>query len=156
MPIEPGVLDAIGALTAGESAMEDRTNPPVTLHVCVTCRRGEEALEPKEGRSGHKMHLALAAAIEAADASGIELRPVECLSSCKRSCTATLAAPGKWSYVIADLDPERHAADIVAFAQQYAAHPEGAPAWRERPEAVRRGLLARVPPLPAFEKEETA
>lgn len=136
--------------------MQDRANTPVTLHVCVTCRRGEEALEPKEGRSGYKMHLALAAAIEAAGTGGIELRPAECLSGCKRSCTAALAAPGKWSYVLADLDPERHAADIVTFAQQYAAHPEGVPAWRDRPEIARRGVLARVPPLPALEKEDAA
>lgn len=136
--------------------MQDRAHAPVTLHVCVICRRGEETLEPKEGRSGYKMHIAVAAAIEASRADGIELRPVECLSGCKRSCTAALAAPGKWTYVIADLDPEQHAADIVAFAQQYAAHPEGVPVWRERPEVVRRGVLARVPPLPASEKEEAA
>ncbi|MGC1584199.1 MAG: DUF1636 domain-containing protein, partial [Rhodomicrobium sp.] len=82
------------------------------------------------------------------EAAGVELVPVECLSGCKRSCTVALAAPGKWSYVIADLDPSRHAPDILAFAAQYAAHPDGVPAWRERPEIVRRSVLARIPPLP--------
>ena len=91
--------------------------PPVTLHVCVTCRRGEEPLEPRQGRSGHKMQAALAEAMQNAGAAGIELVPAECLSGCKRSCTVALASPGKWSYVIADLDPARHAADILAFAQ---------------------------------------
>ncbi len=128
--------------------MTDHVSPRVTLHVCITCRRGEEPLEPREGRSGHKMHQTLAEAIEKGDASAFELVPVECLSGCKRSCTVALAAPGKWSYVIADLDPERHVPDILAFAAQYAAHPDGVPAWRERPEIVRRSVLARIPPLP--------
>jgi predicted metal-binding protein len=133
--------------------MNDRACSPVTLHVCVTCRRGEEPLEPREGRSGHKMQAALAEAMQSGEALGVELVPVECLSGCKRSCAVALAAPGNWSYVIADLDPARHAKDILAFARAYAAHPEGAPAWRERPEIVKRSVLARVPPLP---RERTA
>ena len=32
--------------------------------------------------------------------------PVECLSVCKRPCTVALAAPGKWTYVVGDLDRE--------------------------------------------------
>ncbi len=128
--------------------MQDRLSQRVTLHVCITCRRGEEPLEPREGRSGHKMQLALAQAIDNGEAGGVELVPVECLSGCKRSCTVALCAPGKWSYVIADLDPARHARDILDFAAQYAAHPDGVPAWRERPEIVKRSVLARIPPLP--------
>jgi predicted metal-binding protein len=127
--------------------MQDRVSPRVTLHVCITCRRGEEPLEPKEGRSGYKMYAALAGALEHCPASGIELRPVECLSGCKRSCTVALAAPGKWSYVIADLDPAQHVGEILTFAVQYAAHPDGVPVWRDRPEIVKRSVLARVPPL---------
>jgi predicted metal-binding protein len=128
--------------------MNNDACPPVTLHVCVTCRRGEEPLEPRQGRSGHKMQAALAEALQNAGAAGVELVPAECLSGCKRSCTVALNSPGKWSYVIADLDPARHAEDILAFARAYAAHPEGVPAWRERPEIVKRSVLARVPPLP--------
>ncbi len=93
------------------------------------------------------MQQALAEAMKNGEAGGVELVPVECLSGCKRSCTVALAAPGKWSYVIADLDPVRHAADILAFAKAYAAHPEGVPVWRERPEIVKRSVLARIPPL---------
>ena len=103
------------------------------------------------------MQRALARAIESGHTAGVELVPVECLSGCKRSCTVALAAPGKWSYVIADLDPERHAGDILTFAQQYSAHPDGVPVWLERPEIVKRSVLARVPPLPpAMGKEEAA
>jgi predicted metal-binding protein len=101
------------------------------------------------------MRLALSGAMQAGGAN-VELVPVECLSGCKRGCTVALASPGKWSYVIADLDPERHAGDILTFAAQYAAHPDGVPAWRERPEVVKRSVLARIPPIPAPEKKEAA
>jgi predicted metal-binding protein len=138
--------------------MQNQANTGVTLHVCITCRRGEEPLEPKEERSGYKMRLALADVMEKGWPAGIELKPVECLSGCKRGCTVALAAPGKWSYVVADLDPELHAPDILTFAVQYAAHPEGVPLWRERPEIVKRSVLARVPPafLPIVGEETAA
>src|SRR5271165_6966076 len=133
--------------------MEDSIKTSVTLHVCVTCRRGDEAFEPKEGRSGHKMRLALSQAVDSQGGSGIEVTPAECLSGCKRACTVALVSPGKWTYVIADLDPVQHAADVVTFAAQYAAHPDGVPVWRDRPEIVKRSVLARVPPLRPLAKQ---
>jgi predicted metal-binding protein len=138
--------------------MENHAGSSVTLHVCITCRRGEEPLEPKQERSGAKMWNAFAGQIEnRLNASGICLLPVECLSGCKRACTVAVTAPDKWTYVIADLDPAQHAEDILTFAEQYAAHPEGLPLWRERPEIVKRSVLARVPPLqPAREEEQAA
>ena len=136
--------------------MQDQVNPVVTLHVCVTCRRGDEPLEPKDGRSGFKMQLALAEAISQGQAASIDLRPAECLSGCKRGCAIALVAPGKWSYVIADLDPECHAADILTFAEQYSSHPTGVPAWSERPAIVKKSVLARVPPISLPGSEEAA
>ena len=41
-------------------------------------------------------------------AEGVAVQPVECLSVCKRPCTVALAAPGKWTYVVGDLDRETH------------------------------------------------
>ncbi len=129
---------------------EDPRESAVTLHVCITCRREEEPLEPREGRSGHKMRLALAEALqrEGRSVPGIKLVPVECLSGCKRGCTVACSAPSKWSYVICDLDPQQHVNDILRFAEQYSAHPDGVPTWRDRPEIIKRSVLARVPPLP--------
>ena len=77
----------------------------------------------------------------------IALRPVECLSVCKRPCTVALAAPGKWTYVVGDLKRESHLEDIVAAARLYAASREGIVPWRERPLAFRKGVVSRTPPL---------
>ncbi len=118
-----------------------------TVFVCVTCRRNGEALEPKEARSGARLHAALRRAIEA-DSSAPDLVAVECLSNCTRACTVAVTGPAKWTYVIGELDPELHADDVLAFARLHRHHPEGLPAWRERPEHVRKNTIARVPPLP--------
>ena len=77
----------------------------------------------------------------------IALKPVECLSVCKRPCTVALAAPGKWTYVVGDLICESHLEDIVIAARRYAASPEGIVPWRERPLSFRKGVVSRTPPL---------
>ena len=75
------------------------------------------------------------------------LKAVECLSVCKRPCTVALAAPGKWTYVVGDLDRESHLEDIVVAARRYAASADGIVPWRERPLSFRKGVVSRTPPL---------
>jgi predicted metal-binding protein len=119
-----------------------------TIFVCTTCRRGTEALEPLEGRSGFRLHALLSEVLASRSPERlIEVRPVVCLSNCSKGCNAAFAAPGKWTFVIGDLDPEAHLADIVTFAEQHRDHLEGVPVWRDRPESIRKGVAARVPPL---------
>ena len=116
-----------------------------TLYVCVTCR-GNGDVSAGEPRPGAR----LLAAIEHGSAEageGVAIIGVECLSNCSRSCSAAVAAPGKWTYVIGNLDPEQHASDILAFAHQHSAHEHGLPVWRERPEHIRKNTIARVPPI---------
>jgi predicted metal-binding protein len=127
-----------------------------TIFVCTTCRRGTEALEPLEGRSGFRLHALLAKAMAACVADqGLDLRPVVCLSNCSEGCNVAFTAPGKWTYVIGNLDPETDAAGIVTFAEQHRDHPEGVPIWRDRPENIRKGVAARVPPLiPVMARDE--
>ena len=76
---------------------------------------------------------------------------VACLSNCQRGCSAAVTGQGKWTYVIGNLDPERHAPDILAFARQHSSHELGLPVWRERPEHIRKNTIARVPPMPLKE-----
>jgi predicted metal-binding protein len=113
-----------------------------TLFVCVTCRGSADA--PQEPRPGAR----LLAALQGRDTGGLDIVPVECLSNCQRGCTAAVGAPGKWTYVIGNLDPDRHAGDMLDFAHLHRAHAEGLPVWRERPVHIRRNTVARVPPLP--------
>lgn len=121
---------------------------PTTLFVCSTCRREGEAAEPKEVRSGARFVQQLQN--EAGAIAGlIEIVAVPCLSNCSRSCTVAVAAPGKWAYVIGNIDPDAQLTDVLAFARLHREHAEGLPVWRERPEYIRKNTIARIPPFPA-------
>ncbi len=111
-----------------------------TLFVCVTCRR--EGDPPAEPRPGARLYAALKA-----EAGDLDVRPVECLSNCTRSCTAAVAAPGKWTYIVGHLDPDRNTADMVQFARLHRASADGLTVWRDRPVHVRQNTIARVPPM---------
>ncbi|AVO46547.1 DUF1636 family protein [Phreatobacter cathodiphilus] len=120
---------------------------PVRLMVCTTCRAaGADADAP---RPGVQLLAALGEAIGADTDAGarVVVEPVECLSVCKRPCTVSITAPGRWTYVYGDVDPAAHAGPLVAFAAQYQATADGLVPWRERPDFIRKGVVARIPPL---------
>jgi predicted metal-binding protein len=124
-----------------------------TLHVCTTCRRPRPDLAEGYDQPG----IALAQSLEERLAgSGIPVVPVECLSVCKRPCTVALVAEGKWTYVIGDLDRAEHVEDIADAALRYAASQDGIVPWRERPVCIRKGVVARVPPLRSRRAHRTA
>jgi predicted metal-binding protein len=121
-----------------------------TIHICTTCRLGDEPLEPKEARSGARLYRELC---ERGVHENFEIIPVECLSVCKRPVTIGFSAPGKWSYIYGDFPPESSADMILSAAQLYADAPEGLIPWRERPDAIKRGVIARIPPAFAHIRE---
>ena len=121
-----------------------------TLYVCITCRSEATALQ--EPRPGARLFAAVERQLAAEDA-GLAVVAVECLSNCLRSCSAAVSAPGKWTYVIGGLDPDRHVGDIVAFARLHQAQDEGLPAWRERPDHIRKNTVARVPPMQMIKEQ---
>lgn len=77
----------------------------------------------------------------------ITVTPVACLAVCNRPCTVAFAGPGKWTHLVGNLDPEAHVADIVANARLTAEAPDGIVPWAARPQVIRSGGIARVPPL---------
>ena len=88
-----------------------------TLFVCVTCRREGDLSEP---RPGARLFAALKK-----QASETDVQPAECLSNCMRSCTAAVAAPGKWTYIVGNLDPEQNVDDVLHFARLHGASADG-------------------------------
>src|SRR5271168_2814268 len=117
---------------------DSRLSAAATLLVCVTCKSDG-------GPLGANLFAALAERLAAEP--DIALRPIECLSVCKRPCTVALAAAGKWTYVVGDLTREAHVEDIVTAARRYAAAPGGIVPWRERPLPFRKAVVSRTPPL---------
>ncbi|GJD96765.1 DUF1636 family protein [Methylobacterium iners] len=115
--------------------------PDTILYVCTTCRGANDASEP---RAGARL---LAALREAAGPAGPRIEGVECLSVCKRPCTVAVASEGRWTYVYGDLDPAESARTILEGIGLYAETPDGIVPWKARPEAFRKGVVARIPPL---------
>ena len=114
----------------------------VTLHVCITCRAGQE-LREGEITPGARLHAAI---LEVGAPGNVRVAPVECLSACSQGCSIALSAPGRWSYVYGRLS-DVNAGDVVAGASAYAAAPDGIVPWRRRPEIFRKQSLARIPPI---------
>ena len=121
-----------------------------TIFVCVTCRLPIGGNEGDFEKPGGELAAAIEAHLQDAGASEIEVRPVECLSVCKRPCTVALCGPSKWTYVVGDLDESEHLEDVVRAARRYAAASDGLVPWRERPLSFRKGVVSRTPPLPVL------
>lgn len=117
------------------------------IHICVTC---EVLGTPRSAaeRSGKKLHDAVAALVESIQAP-IDVFPVECMANCKRGCTVAFAAPRKWTYILGEIDPETPgiAEAILACAGLQSTDTEGIISYFARPEILRKGMIARVPPF---------
>ena len=117
---------------------------PSTLFVRTRCRAA--GAEPDAPRAG----AALRAATRAAARVQADLRVVgvACLSGCKRACAAALIAPGKVGDLFGDLPADPNGADdLPVVARAHAARTDGVLPRAERPELLRAGILARLPPL---------
>jgi predicted metal-binding protein len=121
---------------------------PVTIYLCITCRRQTGEAEGAFDLPGRILAARLAQRMTARGGNcAINLVPVECLAVCKRPSTLALTAAGKWTYLIGDLDPEAHVEEILAAAESYGASADGIVPWKERPPTFRKGVIARTPPL---------
>jgi predicted metal-binding protein len=111
------------------------------IYVCTTCRPAgdpDSALRPG---------AALAAATACAAAgTEVEVRPMRCLANCSRGPSAALRCNGSWTYVFGGLDATCADA-LIEGVRLLARAADGILPWRGRPAALKRGLIARVPPI---------
>jgi predicted metal-binding protein len=117
---------------------------PFTLLVCTRCRAA--GADPDAPRAGATLLAATRAA--AAGNAAIRVIGIACLSGCKRGCAAAVMAPGKAGYVFGDLPADAAGAtDLLAVARAHETHADGVLPRTDRPERLRGGILARLPPL---------
>jgi len=119
----------------------------VTILVCSSCR--DETGSDAHPRAGAQ----LAEHARRAANGDMTVRSVECLGNCKRRLSAALIRDGAWSYVFGDLTTTS-GEDLVTGAKLFATSTDGLIPWRGRPDSLKRGLVARIPPL-ALIKEDT-
>jgi len=112
-----------------------------TVYVCITCKRvGDADSEPRPGA------LLAAATLRAAQGTEVDVRRIRCLANCTRGPSAAMRCNGSWTYVFGGLDAT-NAGALIDGVRLLADAPDGILPWRGRPEVLKRGLIARVPPL---------
>lgn len=84
----------------------------------------------------------------------VALEPVQCMSSCDRPCSVAFVSSGKHTYLFGDLaqvneDLNHVCQSLLDCAELYYAKPDGVMAWSERPERLKKGIVARIPPMSA-------
>jgi predicted metal-binding protein len=91
--------------------------------------------------------MALAeATAAAASAYDISVQRIRCLGNCSRGLSAAIRCDDSWTYVFGGLEPARDGPALVIGARMLALAADGIMPWRGRPESLKRGLIARVPP----------
>jgi predicted metal-binding protein len=93
------------------------------------------------------------ATARAAAGTGVSVRQVRCLANCNRACSAAIRRDGAWTYVFGTLEPNRDAVALVDGARMFARATDGVMPWRGRPDILKRGLIARVPPIDFVEED---
>ena len=120
---------------------ENEIDAAATVIVCITCRR------PTDPEDFPRPGLAFAAAVaEAAKDTGVRIKRVRCLANCKRGLSAAVRREAGWTYIFGDLDPATAAPALIAGARLFARADNGVMPWRDRPQPLKTGLIARVPP----------
>ena len=71
---------------------------------------------------------------------------MKCLANCSRGPSAAMRSGGSWTYVFGGLDVTCAEA-LVEGARLLARAADGILPWRGRPAPLKRGLIARVPPI---------
>ncbi|MDT8854900.1 DUF1636 domain-containing protein [Paracoccaceae bacterium Fryx2] len=112
------------------------------IAVCVSCRHWSMT-EP-----GPELITRLRQALHARGLDQFDVSGVDCMAGCDRPCTVAWCAAGKATWLFGDIDPNADIDDLVAFAQLYAALPDGWCRSTERPGKLARSALARIPAAP--------
>lgn len=117
-----------------------------TLDVCHSCRpQGWEG--PREDRPGVHLARAIDAELARRGVRDVARRDIYCQSQCKRACTVAFAGGAqRFTFLFGDLDPEKHAGDVIDAFLAYRDRPDGFLARAERPASLREGILARIAP----------
>jgi predicted metal-binding protein len=114
---------------------------PVIVSVCTTCKTADDGT-----MVGPDMFAAVRAALGVDDPT-VVVRPVQCLSVCKRPATVAVTSPDGYTFLFGDLQAESGTVALKSFIKSYQNSGYGLVPWRERAEVLRKGMLARVPPM---------
>lgn len=114
--------------------------------VCTTCR--PEGASRELPAAGLVLFEAVLALQNAGLPSGIQVRGIACMSGCSRACTVAYQAKDKPTYYFGDLVADTETAEhVLACGLLHAHNADGALLRSQRPERLRGGILAKLPPM---------
>ncbi|MFM7406882.1 MAG: DUF1636 family protein [Cuspidothrix sp.] len=123
-------------------------NQKHTLFVCTTCGGKWENGKRVGESSGEKLLQQLQELAQDREMQDkFCIQGVECMSACSHSCVVAFAAEGKSTYLFGDLPVDNSTSAILECASLYYAKADGSLLWTERPEPLKKGVLAKIPPL---------
>ena len=123
-----------------EAARTKVPSGPIVVSVCITCKTGDGGTVV-----GPDMFESVKAAIGQSD--HVQVRPVQCLSVCKRPATVAVTSADGYTFLFGDLQTDSGTAALVSFVKSYQKSDYGLVPWRERADVLRKGMVARVPPM---------
>ena len=129
---------------SGEKRAPEGSTPEyarVAIVVCGSCR--DDNGSDDRPRPGERL---ADDARRAAAGTPFRVETVECLGNCKRRLSASILREGGWSFVFGDLTPSC-GIDLIEGARLLAASQDSLMPWRGRPDSLKRGLVARIPPI---------
>ncbi|TAD75016.1 MAG: DUF1636 domain-containing protein [Oscillatoriales cyanobacterium] len=128
------------------------TAASMSILVCTTCASTWQNGQRVGTSGGEQLLNRLETYLAEHPTGAIAVAPTQCMSACSHACAVAFAAEGKHSYLFGDLPHDRADLDqtveaIATCAALYADRPDGLLAWAERPEPLKNGVLARIPPV---------
>ena len=128
-------------IDVGRTAAPTVPAGPVVVSVCITCKT------PTAARwSAPTCSRRCRPRLGDGDPN-VLVRPVQCLSVCKRPATVAVTSPDGYTFLFGDLQTESGTAALASFVKSYQNSDYGLVPWRERAEVLRKGMVARVPPM---------
>lgn len=111
---------------------ENNKSTDHTILICSKCGKGEAAAKIK-------------AALVGQVPIGYTFRSVDCMAGCERPATVGFQAADKASYLFGNIESQADFNALAEFAHQYQQSADGWTSASERPFALYRKTLARLP-----------
>ena len=123
-------------------------NQKHNLFVCTTCGgKWEDGKRVGESKGEQLLKQLQEFAEDSELQNQFSIQGVECMSACSHSCVVAFAAAGKSTYLFGNLPVDNSTSAILECASLYYAKADGLLPWSERPEPLKKGILAKIPAL---------
>ncbi|TCS64756.1 DUF1636 family protein [Varunaivibrio sulfuroxidans] len=121
---------------------------PAALHVCGQCRVREKAGARGVSSGADPLRMRIESLLRRSELNEeIQISPQTCLGNCKRALRASVAAPGRWSWLIGDITDAQDCDELLVFIRQWLAAPQGLIAKQDRSAWLITHALGRLPPV---------